>query len=133
MNLQLGPGILERVIEHAKRAYPREGCGLIAGYQAAERFIAVENVASSAAEYEMDPAELIHALRELRESGERLVAIYHSHPHGPAELSKKDLQQAHYPEAAQLLVSLADPEHPQCAAFRIIDGLPLPIEVHVIV
>src|SRR5215831_19162057 len=125
MNLQLGPGILERVIEHAKRAYPREGCGLIAGYQAAERFIAVENVASSAAEYEMDPAELIHALRELRESGERLLAIYHSHPHGPAELSKKDVQQAHYPEAAQLLVSLADPEHPQCAAFRIIDGLPL--------
>ena len=133
MNLQLGPGILERVIDHAKKTYPKEGCGLIAGYHAAERFIAVKNVASSAAEYEMDPVELLLALHELRESGERLVAIYHSHPHGPAELSKKDVEQVYYTEAAQLLISLADPEHPQCAAFRIIDGLPVPIEVHVIV
>jgi len=85
------------------------------------------------AEYEMDPAELIHVLRELRDSGERLVAIYHSHPHGPAELSRRDIEQAYYPEAAQLLVSLADMERPQVAAFRIIDGLPLPIELHVIV
>jgi proteasome lid subunit RPN8/RPN11 len=132
-DLQIGPGILERLILHAKQAYPNEGCGLLAGRDAADRFIAMKNLSGSAAEYEMDPAELIHALRELRESGERLVAIYHSHPHGPAELSKKDLEQAYYPEVAQLLISLADREHPRCAAFRIIDGLPLPIEVHVIV
>jgi proteasome lid subunit RPN8/RPN11 len=93
----------------------------------------MKNLSGSAAEYEMDPAELVRVLRELRDSGERLVAIYHSHPHGPAELSKRDIEQAYYPEAAQLLVSLADLERPQCGAFRIIDGLSLPIEVHVIV
>ena len=133
MDLQLSPGILEQVTQHARQAYPKEGCGLLTGSGAAERFIAMKNRSGSMAEYEMDPAELIHVLRELRDSGERLVAIYHSHPHGPAELSRRDIEQAYYPEVAQLLVSLADLERPQVAAFRIIDGLPLPIEVHVIV
>lgn len=133
MDLQLSPGILERVVLHAKQAYPNEGCGLLVGRAAVERFIAMKNLSGSVAEYEMDPAELIRVLRELRDSGERLLAIYHSHPHGPAELSKRDIEEAYYPEAAQFLVSLADRERPHCASFRIIDGLPLPIEVHVIV
>ena len=133
MDLQLGPGILEQMMLHAKQAYPNEGCGLLAGRAAAERFIPMKNLSSSTAEYQMDPAELIQVLRDVRNSGERLIAIYHSHPHGPAELSQKDIEQAYYPEAAQLLVSLADLERPQCAAFQIIDGAPLPVELHVIV
>ena len=133
MNLQLGPGLLEELIQDAKHAYPRESCGLLVGRGAAERFIAVKNISASSSEYEMDPAELIRAFRGLRESGEQLLAIYHSHPHGPAELSRKDIERAYYPEAAQLVISLSDPEHPRCTAFRVIDGRTLTIEVHAIV
>ena len=133
MNLQLAPGVLEQVIQDAKLAYPRESCGVLVGRGTAERFISVPNVAASSSDYEMDPAELIAAFRGLRQSGEQLLAIYHSHPQGPAELSKKDIEQAYYPEAAQLVISLVDPEHPHCAAFRIIDGRILAIEVHAIV
>ena len=133
VDLQLSPGILEQVILHAKQAYPGEGCGVLAGRGVAERFIAMRNLSSSVAEYEMDPTDLILVLRQLRESGERLVAIYHSHPYGPAQLSKRDIEQAHYPEAAQLIVSLEDLERPRCAAFRVIDGSPMGIELHVIV
>jgi [CysO sulfur-carrier protein]-S-L-cysteine hydrolase len=133
MNLVISPGILELVIGHAKQAYPNEGCGLLAGWKAVERFIAMKNVSSSPSEYEMDPAELLQVLRELRNSGEQLLAIYHSHPHGPAELSKKDIERACYPEAAQVVVSLADLQHPECAAFRVVDGVIIPIELHVIV
>lgn len=133
MQLALAPGVLEEVIRDAKAAYPRESCGLLAGRTVAERIISVRNNAATPSDYEMDPAELIQAFRELRQSGEDLLAIYHSHPHGPAELSKKDIELAYYPDAAQLVVSLADPEHPQTAAFRVVDGRALPIEVHVIV
>ena len=97
------------------------------------RFIPVENAKASSSEYEMDPAELIRVWRELRKIGEQLVAIYHSHPSGPAELSKRDIEHAYYPEAAHLIVSLAEPERPRTAAFRIIEGEVLEIEVHVIV
>ena len=141
MNLRLAPGILEEVIEHAKAAYPKEACGLIAGPRPApsapggegRRFIPMANVAGSAAEFEMDPADLIKTLRDLRNAGEELVAIYHSHPHGPPHLSSLDIDRAYYPEAAHLVVCLAEPERPQVAAFRIVDGEVLDIEVHAIV
>ena len=134
MTVTLSPGILEDVIEHARRSYPSEGCGLLVGTQTADRFISMTNVSVSAGrQYEIDPAELIHALRELRGSGERIIAVYHSHPHGPAEPSQTDIDRAYYPEAAHLIVSLADLERPRAEAFRIIGGEVLPVEVHVIV
>jgi [CysO sulfur-carrier protein]-S-L-cysteine hydrolase len=133
MHLLLSPGILDRVIEHAKSCHPVEACGLLVGRQHAERFIPVKNTLASPTEFEMDPAELIAVLRDLRESGERLIAIYHSHPHGPAELSRRDIERAYYPDAAQLIVSLSELERPRAAAFRILDGQALPIEVRAIV
>lgn len=97
------------------------------------RVIPMTNIAQSACEFEMDPAELIRTLRDLRSAGEELAAIYHSHPHGPARPSAIDVQRVHYPEAAYLIISLADPERPQVGGFRIIDGEVLDIEVHAIV
>jgi proteasome lid subunit RPN8/RPN11 len=133
MDLTLAPGILEQVFQHAKTAFPNEGCGLLVGRQTGDRFIPVKNVSASAQEYDMDPAELIAALRGLRETGERLIAIFHSHPHGPAAPSKKDIDRAYYPDAAHLIVSLAELERPRAEAFRIMDGEALPVELRVIV
>jgi proteasome lid subunit RPN8/RPN11 len=133
MDLTVSAEILDQILRHSKSAYPNEGCGLLVGQTSAERFIPITNLSASPTEYEMDPAELIRVLRELRGTGERLVAIYHSHPNGPAELSRKDIERAYYPEAAQVVVSLADQGHRETAAFRIIDGGAIPIELHVIV
>ena len=129
VSLVLAPGILDEVIAHATGCYPAEGCGLITP----TRFIPVTNVAQSASEYEMDPAELIKALRDMRDAGEQLLAIYHSHPHGPERPSKTDIERAYYPEAAHLIVSLAELKRPRAAAFRLIDGEAVEIEVHAIV
>ena len=133
MDLTLAPGILEQAIQHSKTAYPAEACGLLVGRTAADRLIPMKNISSDENHFEMDPAELIATLRSLRESGEEVLAIFHSHPHGPAEPSKTDVERAYYPEAAHLIVSLAQPERPQAKGFRIVGGGILPIEVHVIV
>ncbi len=133
MNLLLAPGLLDEVIKHAKSNIPQESCGLLVGRGSADRFIPMVNVLGSSSAYEMDPASLISVFRDLRNTGEELVAIYHSHPHGPARPSKSDIERAYYPETAHLIVSLADPECPQAAAFRILDGDVLEIEVHAIV
>ncbi|HYR86193.1 MAG TPA: M67 family metallopeptidase [Terriglobia bacterium] len=132
MNLSLAPGLLEQVTEHAKTCHPQEGCGVLVGSQLATRFIPMDNATASSTDYEMDPAQLIGVLRDLRTSGEDLLAIYHSHPFGPAKPSKRDIERAYYPEAAHLIVSLAEPERPRAAAFRIIDGEVYEIEIHVI-
>ena len=133
MDLILAPGILEQVIQHARQNYPREACGLLVGRETVDRFIPMKNISPHAQQFEMDPAELISTLRGLRETGEELIAIFHSHPNGPAEPSKTDVERAYYPEAAHLIVSLAEPERPQAGAFRIIDSQVLPIELRVIV
>ncbi len=132
VNLSLAPGILEQVIEHAKTCHPQEGCGLLVGSQLATRFIPMDNARASSTDYEMEPAQLIAMLRDLRTSGEALLAIYHSHPFGPAKPSESDIERAYYPEAAHLIVSLVEPERPRTAAFRIIDGKVYEIEIHVI-
>ena len=133
MNLTLAAGILDEIIAEAKRAYPNEACGLLVGRESVDRFIAMKNISSDPRRYEMDPAELISTLRDLRQTGEKLLAIFHSHPHGPGHPSKTDIDGAYYPEAAHVIVSLAHQERPQVAGFRIIDGEVLPIEVHAIV
>ncbi len=133
MNLILVPGLLEEVIADAKARYPKEACGLLVGRENAERFIPMRNIRDSGTAYEADPAQLAGALRGLRESGEKLVAIYHSHPHGPARPSMTDVELACYPEAAHLIVGLADLERPRAAAFRIVEGEAVEVGVHVIV
>ncbi len=135
MNLMLAAPVLEEVIGHARKCYPKEGCGLIAGSGPAHgaRFIPMTNALDSETAFDMAPQELIEALRRLREKGEQLTAIYHSHPHGPARPSKRDIEQAYYPKSAYLIVSLADLDRPSVAAFRISDGEVIEIEVHAIV
>ena len=133
-NIRLAPGILEKVIKHAKDSYPKEGCGLIAGSEGlGSRFIPMENLRDSSTSYDMDPSQLISTLRDIRNSGEHLLAIYHSHPFGPAQPSKSDIERAYYPEAAYLIVSLAEMERAQISAFRILDGEVLEVELHAIV
>ncbi len=134
MNLVIDGNLLERIVSHARSAYPLEGCGLLAGFgNSAARFIPITNRLGSASAYDMEPAELVEALRSIRESGESLVAIYHSHPRGPARPSALDIQKAYYPDAAYIIVSLATPESPAVRGFRIVDGEVTEIELHVIV
>src|SRR5215813_1618304 len=134
MNFTVDSRLLNRMIDHARAALPNEACGLLVGHNGqASRFIPAENSLRSATEYEMDPAFLAATFRLLRETGEELVGIFHSHPKGPARPSNRDLERAYYPEAVHLIVSLAEPESPQIGCFRIIDGQAYDVELHAIV
>ena len=134
MNLTLHSGLLEAMVKHFQGELPHEGCGLLAGRDnLATRFMPITNRQASAIAFDMEPAELIPALRSIREAGERLLAIGHSHPKGPASPSRRDIESAFYPEAAHIIVSLASLENPVARGFRIVDGQVIDIELHVIV
>jgi len=70
------------------------------------------NVAeNSLVEYEAAPAELLKAQREMRERGEKLLAIYHSHPQqSDPTPSATDVRRAFYDEAVYLIVGFAQDE-----------------------
>lgn len=113
--------IVNQLLDHA-RAHPgQEICGLISARDgAALRAIPVANVAAHPEHrYAMDPAGQIAALRTMRETGEDLLAIYHSHPVSPAAPSTIDIAEAGYPDAIYLIVSLNTKGVLEMRGFRI--------------
>lgn len=101
-------GIVNRILGHAQRSAPQECVGVLTGKG---RRIAgwrpLTNTLGDSRRFLADPAEQIRLFRELREAGEEVVAIYHSHPGASAEPSSRDVEGANYPEALYLIVSLA--------------------------
>ena len=56
--------------------------------------------------YNIDPKELVRIQREARERGEDIIGFYHSHPDHPAQPSKTDLEEAHYPGNSFVITSV---------------------------
>lgn len=122
-DLEIPETLLERLVEHARQAYPLECCGILAGKKGKiTRFYSMENIEKSPFSYLMSPQEQLRVFREIEEDGLELSAIYHSHPHSPAFPSQRDVDLAFYPDSLILLISLMDPEAPQIGAFQIESG-----------
>ncbi len=100
--------LVVKLLAEAQKSPEMEVCGLIgADHGVASAIYPVPNIAPHPEVlFEMDPGEQIRAMRKIRESGEQLWAIYHSHPHAPATPSKKDLTDADYADALYLVISL---------------------------
>jgi proteasome lid subunit RPN8/RPN11 len=110
------------IISHARDAAPEECCGLIGGKTTghAESIYRMRNAAADPlTTYEAAPEDLFAAQRSMRERGEQLLAIYHSHPRSDTPTpSATDVRLAYYPSAVYLIVGLGG-EHPNLRAFRI--------------
>ena len=122
--LILSPALLDEMIAHVAGRWPEEACGLVAGRDGrAVRLYPVENIHHSPVAYEMDPVQQVRAMIAMEDDGLEMLAIFHSHPDGPARPSPTDVANAYYPDAAQIIISLADRQRPSVRAFTIRDGL----------
>jgi proteasome lid subunit RPN8/RPN11 len=112
---------VNEIVGHARQAAPRECCGLIGGNDArAQTVYRLRNVANDPfVTYEAAPEDLFAAQRNMRDRGEQLLAIYHSHPRSnDPQPSETDVRLAYYPSAVYFIVGLGD-EEPCLRAFRI--------------
>ncbi|MBP6787046.1 MAG: M67 family metallopeptidase [Candidatus Promineofilum sp.] len=125
MNTLIVNGVLlDEMLAHVAGLWPEEACGLVGGRDGrAVRLYPVENTRHSPVAFEMDPLQQIKAMLAMEAEGLDLIAIYHSHPDGPARPSATDVANAYYPDAVQLIISLADRARPSVRAFTIIDGV----------
>ncbi|MFM7719496.1 MAG: M67 family metallopeptidase [Actinomycetota bacterium] len=124
--------LVTEMTEHARREFPNEACGIVAG--AAGRPVKVfpmRNADRSPSRYRLDPREQLAVFDELDREGWDLLAIFHSHPTSAAYPSETDRRLAHYPQALHVLVSLVDPTAPEVRAFRIADDAVVEEEVEV--
>jgi len=122
--------IVNKILGHAQRTAPQECVGILSGKgQEIQGWHALNNQLQENQRFLADPSEQIQLFTKLRDQGLDLVAIYHSHPTGPAVPSKEDLAQSHYPEALYLIVSLDIDGCLEMNGFLINDGQIIPQEV----
>jgi [CysO sulfur-carrier protein]-S-L-cysteine hydrolase len=113
----------EALVAHARAEYPNEACALLAGRDGVvERVYALPNAEASPTFYIVEPKAQLRAMNEMDDLGLDLVGIFHSHVATAAYPSRTDVELAAYPDAAYLILSLADLDAPVLRAFSIRDG-----------
>lgn len=111
------------MIAHAKKGYPNEACGILAGAKEGDGsvFFPMKNLDESAISYFMDPKDQLQIFKKLREQKLVMTGIFHSHVASVAYPSQKDVRLAYYPEASYLIVSLSKLDEPLLRSFKIAD------------
>ena len=120
--LKLRRALAEEMFAHARGCAPEECCGLLGGVEGETATVyPLKNVAREPLKsYEAAPVELFDAQRRMRERGETLLGIYHSHPRSTDPLpSATDVRLAFYPAAVYFIIGFD--EHKECVlrAFRV--------------
>ena len=105
---------IKKITYEAKKAYPDECCGLLAGIVSLNGAVTITQLrpstnvakATNRRNFEIDPKVHFDLIHELRGTKERIIGHYHSHPNYPARPSEKDLKRALDPQLLWLIISL---------------------------
>ncbi len=125
--------LVNQLLTRAQHSPEEEVCGLI-GADTAQRFTTypVTNAAQDPSRFfQMDAEQQIGAMRSMREAGQELFGIYHSHPTSPPQPSAHDLDDAAYPDALYLIVSLNTKGVLEMRGFRLRDGQAHEVELEI--
>lgn len=106
--MKLSRKLTSELLHLAQMSPEAEICGLVSCKNDEPfRCYPVENIATeSKNRFLLDAKQHISALKNMREKGEELFAIYHSHPNAPACPSTLDLEMATNENALHLIISL---------------------------
>jgi proteasome lid subunit RPN8/RPN11 len=109
--MRTGKTVIESIVGHAKREMPHEACGYLAEQDGTIiRHYELTNIDKAADHFSMDPREQFDAIKDMRNRGLKLAAVYHSHPETPARPSEEDIRLAYDPNISYVIISLAEPE-----------------------
>jgi len=123
--VRISQELARELVDHAVADLPNECCGMIAGRGGtATRVLRAGNSEGSPFMYVMDPREQMRIMDAIDDSGDDLLAIYHSHTRSAAYPSRTDVELAFYPDTLYLIVSVADRDAPEIRAFRLSKGAP---------
>ena len=123
MRLSLKKIHMAEMIEHAKRDFPNEACGLLAGKgRKVSKVYRMANTEGGGMRYSMALKEQFDAARDMRSQNLEMVGIYHSHPNVRPYPSFRDVKLALHPECSYVIISLIN-GMPEIRSFRIIKGM----------
>ncbi len=120
--LRLSKALYDEMVAHCQGGYPKEACGLLGGRNGrVEQVYPMTNVEDSPIGYAMDPKEQLLVEKQMRNRGQQMAGIFHSHTASAAYPSSVDVRLAISPDVSYVLVSLKDQAHPDVTSYRI-DG-----------
>ena len=129
--LRIKNTIVKSLIAHAQKELPYEACGYLASDDdMVVQHYELTNIDMAADHFNMDPAEQFAAVKDMREKGLRLCAVYHSHPETPARPSVEDIKLAYDPNITYVIISLAS-SVADIKSFRIQKGKVLPVSMEI--
>jgi [CysO sulfur-carrier protein]-S-L-cysteine hydrolase len=132
LKLEIPADIFELMLEQAKAEAPVEACGILAGTEGrVEKLYPMTNVDQSRTHCMMEPQEQFAVMKDVRASGLKTLAMYHSHPDTPARPSAEDIRLALTPDLVYVIVSLRNAEAPAVRGFLIKDGTITAVPVNV--
>lgn len=109
---QLNTGLLiksehwEAILADIHERNFEEACGLVAGVdQTSSEVFPITNILHSSVRFQMDPEQQIRVFNKIEDQNWQLLAIYHSHLHGPEGPSATDVAEANYPGVVSLIWS----------------------------
>jgi proteasome lid subunit RPN8/RPN11 len=117
--VRLTKAVKSAIEHHARLTRPEECCGLLSGVDGVitDAHPLRNEAESPETRYFASPEDLFAAMKTIRQSGQKLLGIYHSHPRSHAYPSSTDVEMAFYPETAYFILSL-EPS-PDLRAYRI--------------
>ncbi|MHC4643847.1 MAG: M67 family metallopeptidase [Planctomycetota bacterium] len=123
LSLEIPNIIFEQMVVQTRAEAPIEACGILAGRESrVEKLYKMTNADRRSDHFMMEPKEQFKMIKDIREAGLEMLAIYHSHPETPARPSSEDLRLALTPDVTYVIVSLANGDHPAMKGFLIEKG-----------
>jgi [CysO sulfur-carrier protein]-S-L-cysteine hydrolase len=102
---------LDKMIKIAWSAYPAEAVGLVGGTRGTVKNVyGLRNLATCWTFF-ADPYDQYQAMQQMKVNGERLIATFHSHPEGAAQLSESDRQYVFEVAPTAIVIALRQAPH----------------------
>ncbi|MCM8796995.1 MAG: M67 family metallopeptidase [Candidatus Omnitrophica bacterium] len=121
--IYISKDLVEQIVEHSKREFPNEACGILSGSQGmVKKVYEMTNTDKSPQTFFMDAREQIKVLKGIRSTGQEMLGIYHSHTASEAYPSGRDVELAHYSDASYVIVSLKNKDNLKIRSFKIKEG-----------
>jgi proteasome lid subunit RPN8/RPN11 len=122
--MRIARSLIDEMVAHAREDLPNECCGLVGGSDGVACTVyRARNEFASPLSYRVAGEDQYRIIeKEMRERGEDLLAIYHSHTKSAAYPSQTDLNEAvSWPDQVYVIVSLADLDSPGVKAYWLKD------------
>lgn len=119
--IEIKKEFIDQILDQAKKGYPKEVCGIIAGKDGVTaKIYEMKNIAETPETfYFMESEEQFKVLKDMRNSGMEMLGIYHSHPVSRAYPSDEDCRMCFYPDVFYMIVSLKNFKEPEIGIFKV--------------